>query len=101
MYIRQSVTGDIHELFVSGRIDGLGANMLEEELLKLVRLEVQTVYVNLADSTFLCSAGLRVLVQYYRQMKSKGKTLLVTRPSPDVGAILETSGFGQIIVEKV
>ena len=101
MDIRQSVTGDQHEFFLSGRIDGPGANQLEEELLKTIRLGARNVFVNLSEATFLCSAGLRVLLQYYRQMKGQGKTLLVTRPSPEVDAVLETSGFRQIIVEKV
>jgi anti-anti-sigma factor len=57
--------------------------------------------VNLSNATFLCSAGLRVLLQYWRQMKSSQGSLLATRPSPEVDAVLGTSGFREMIVEKM
>ena len=101
MDIRTIVTGDSHELIVSGRVDGLGANQLEEEVLKSMRAGAKTIYVNLSGATFLCSAGLRVLLQYWRQMKNTQRLLLATRPSPEVDAVLSTSGFREMIVEKV
>ena len=101
MEIRNTITGDAHELMVSGRIDGEGANKLEEEVLKAMRAGAKSIYVNLSGATFLCSAGLRVLLQYWRQMKNSQRSLLATRPSPEVDAVLVTSGFRELIVEKV
>jgi anti-anti-sigma factor len=86
---------------VSGRIDGEGANKLEEEVLKAMRAGAKSIYVNLSGATFLCSAGLRVLLQYWRQMKNSQRSLLATRPSPEVDAVLGTSGFRELIVEKI
>lgn len=99
MEIRKNITGECHELMVSGRIDGAGANALEVEVLATIRTGANPIYVNLADVTFLCSAGLRVLMQYWRQMKNAQRTLQVTRPSPDVEAVLETTGFKHLVVE--
>ena len=101
MEIRTNITGDCHELIVSGRIDGPGANQLETEILATIRAGANQIYVNLAQTTFLCSAGIRALLQYWRQMKSSGRSLLVTRPSPEVEAILATTGFKDLIVEKI
>jgi anti-anti-sigma factor len=101
MEIRNTITGEAHELMVSGRIDGEGANKLEEEVLKAMRAGAKSIYVNLSGATFLCSAGLRVLLQYWRQMKNSQRSLLATRPSPEVDAVLVTSGFRELIVEKV
>ena len=101
MEIQKTVTGDAHELMISGRIDGEGANKLEEEILKAIRAGAKNIYVNLSGATFLCSAGLRVLLQYWRQMKNSQRSLLVTRPSPEVDAVLGTSGFRELIVEKI
>jgi len=101
MDIRNIVTGDTYELLVSGRIDGPGANQLEEEILKAIRAGTKSIYVNLSEATFLCSAGLRVLLQYWRQMKNTQRTLLATRPSPEVDSVLSTSGFREMIVEKI
>jgi anti-anti-sigma factor len=51
------------------------------------------------EAQWICSAGIRVLLQYYRQMKGKGGVLLVTRPSPEIDSILEMTGFRAQIVE--
>ena len=101
MEIRKNITGECHELMVSGRIDGAGANALELELLNTIRTGANPIYVNLAEATFLCSAGIRVLMQYWRQMKNSQRTLLATRPSPEVAAVLDTTGFKDLIVEKL
>ena len=100
MDIKKTVTGNTHELLVSGRVDGAGANQLEEEILASIRSGGQTLYLNLSQATFLCSAGLRVLLQYWRQMKQKQGLLQATRPSPEVDAVLTMSGFRDMLVEK-
>ena len=101
MEIRKQITADTHELLVAGRVDGEGANQLEVEVLAAIRANAQTIYVNLSEATFLCSAGLRVLLQYWRQMKNAQKLLQATRPSPEVDAVLSTSGFRELLVEKM
>ena len=88
-------------MLIAGRIDGAGANELETEILKAIRSGAKSIYVNLSEATFLCSAGLRVLLQYWRQMKNSQRVLLATRPSPEVDAVLATSGFREMLVEKI
>ncbi len=101
MEIRKNITGECHELMVSGRIDGAGANTLEEVILGTIRDGANPIYVNLAEVTFLCSAGLRVLMQYWRQMKNSQRTLLITRPSSDVEAVIETTGLKHLVIESM
>src|SRR5437879_10906832 len=97
MEIEKKVTGDSYELMMSGRVDGAAANQLEVEVLAAIRQGARAIYVNLANATFLCSAGLRVLLQYHRQMKSRGLTLLATRPPAEVAAALEMTGFAELV----
>lgn len=97
MAIEKNITGDSWELLMTGRVDGPAANQLEVEVLAAQRQGAKAIYVNLANASFLCSAGIRVLLQYHRQMKGKGLTFLVTRPSPDVAAALEMTGFPELI----
>jgi anti-sigma B factor antagonist len=99
MEIQHFVNGDTIELRVTGRIDGEGANRLEEDILS-IRSKVNVIYINLRGATFICSAGLRVLLQYWRQMQNSQKLLQVTTPSPEVEAILATTGFHKMLVEK-
>ncbi len=101
MEIRKTIAGKSHELLVSGRIDGAGANQLELEVLETIRTGADPIYLNLSQTTFLCSAGIRVLLQYWRQMKNTQRTFLVTRPAPEIESILATTGFKDLIVEKI
>ena len=99
MAIKKNISGDSCELVVPGRIDGGMANQLEIDVLAAIREGFKQIYVNLSEATFLCSAGIRVLLQYHRQMKNSQRTLLVSRPSPEVDSILELTGFRELIVE--
>lgn len=97
MEIRKRITGDCWEFMLSGRVDGAMANQLEVDVLAAMKQNARTIYVNLAEATFLCSAGIRVLLQYHRQMKSKGLVLLATRPSAEVASTLEMTGFPELV----
>jgi anti-sigma B factor antagonist len=99
MPITKKPTTDTLELFVSGRVDGAAANELEIEILEGIRSGAKTLYINLAEATFLCSAGLRVLLQYWRQMKNAGKTLWVANPSSEADSVLAMTGFREQMVE--
>ena len=99
MPITKKSTDDSIELFVAGRVDGAAANELEIEVLAAMRSGAKTLYVNFAEATFLCSAGLRVLLQYWRQMKNAGKALWVANPSPEVDSVLTMTGFREQMVE--
>jgi anti-anti-sigma factor len=97
MTIEKKISGESLELMLSDRVDGLGANELEVAVLAAIKQGYKAIYVNLAQATFLCSAGIRVLLQYHRQMKGKGLTLLVSRPSPEVASALEMTGFPELV----
>jgi anti-anti-sigma factor len=99
MAITKLTSGDSWEVSVSGRIDGAVANELEVEILAASRAGAREIFVKLSQAEWIGSAGIRVLLQYFRQMKGNGKKLLVTRPSPEISSILEMTGFKSLIVE--
>jgi anti-anti-sigma factor len=99
MEIKKTVSGTSWELMFFGRLDGALANQMEVEVLAAIRAGATEIYINLSQTEWICSAGIRVLLQYYRQMKSKGGKLLVTRPSPSVDSILDMTGYRNLIVE--
>ena len=101
MSIEKNVMGEDHELVVQGRVDGALANALEVEVLGAMRGGAKNIYINFATASFLCSAAIRVVMQYHRQMKAQGKRLLISRVSPEVDSILEMTGFRDLIVEKI
>ncbi len=99
MQITKTTNADSWELMVPGRIDGAMANQLELEVLAAIKGGAKELFINLSQAEWMCSAAIRVILQYYRQMKNNGKTLLVTRPSAPILEILEMTGFKDVIVE--
>jgi anti-anti-sigma factor len=97
MEIQKRITGDNWEFLLPGRVDGAAANELEVEVLAAMRQNAKAIYVNLSEATFLCSAALRVLLQYHRQMKGKGLSLLVSNPSAEVASTLAMTGFPELV----
>lgn len=100
MPIRQNISGDCYELIVSGRIDGAVANEMEVQVLSAIKAGAKEIFINLSESDFLCSAGIRVILQYWRQLRGQGKRLMVTRPSPAIDDILVMTGFRDAVVEN-
>ncbi|MEO8351113.1 MAG: STAS domain-containing protein [Chthoniobacteraceae bacterium] len=100
MIIQKTAHGDTHELVVSGRVDGEGANQLEMELLNTIAAGAKNIVVEMSDVTFLCSAGLRALLQYWRQMQNKGGSLHVADPSEAAMTLLGTSGFKDMLIQR-
>lgn len=101
MSILKNISGDTHELIVPGRVDGAAANALEVEVIAAIKQGARSIYINLADATFLCSAAIRVILQYHRKMKAQGGKLLISRTCPEIDSILEMTGFRELIVEKI
>lgn len=97
MEIEKRINVDCWEFLLQGRVDGPVANQLEVEILAAMKQNAKSIFVNFAQATFLCSAGIRVLLQYHRQMKNKGLTLLATRPSPEVESALAMTGFPELV----
>ena len=100
MPINTKSSGDGVELVLTGRIDGAVANELEVAIIQAIRGGAKILSINLAQASFICSAGLRVLLQYWRQMKGAGKQLVVTQPSAEIDSILEMTGFRDKMVES-
>jgi anti-sigma B factor antagonist len=101
MIIQKYAHGDSLDLVITGRIDGEGANQLEIALLQVIPTGVKTITVEMSGVTFLCSAGLRTLLQYWRQMHNRGGSLHVDDPSPEAMTVLGTSGFKSMLLQKV
>lgn len=100
MPLRTNQNGFDSEIMVSGRVDGRLANELEISILAAMRAGARTIAINMAEATFLCSAAIRVFLQYARAMKNAGKHLFISNPSAEVNEGLQITGFAEMILEK-
>ena len=88
--------GDILTVKISGRIDSYWSEHLTTLLKDEVHAGSYNISLNLDDIIFISSAGIRVLVQYYKQLKSLNGSLAIVSCSESVRKILDMSGLSQL-----
>ena len=96
--IKKQLEGQRLTLHLEGRLDTAAAPKLE----KIIREELEGVtelVFDLQELFYVSSAGLRVLLLARKQMDGRGEMLLL-HVNEDVKAILEMTGFANILTIK-
>ncbi|HET6550475.1 MAG TPA: STAS domain-containing protein [Solirubrobacter sp.] len=95
--LRSDVSGARVDVTVGGELDMAAAFKLETELDGLLAApDTQAVVLDLADVTFIDSAGLGSLLAIRERAKQLGIELAIARVSDRVQRILEATGLGDI-----
>src|ERR1039458_8995914 len=84
MEIATHQSGDVLEVKVKGRLDNYWTEHLRRNLEEMVRGGAHVIRLNLAEISFLSSAGIGLLVQCHTQLKGIGGSFIVTNPSDRV-----------------
>src|SRR5262245_34598892 len=100
MEITHQQVGDTLELRISGRLDAYWADHLSKELQEVLRGGADRVRLNMAEVSFLSSAGMRVLLVYFQQLKAMDGSLSISRPSEPVKQVLELAGFDALFLHE-
>ena len=66
MEITEHRTGETLELRITGRLDSYWADPLARRLEEVIREGAHHLRLDLAEVAYMSSAGIRVLVKYYR-----------------------------------
>ncbi|MEN6602289.1 MAG: STAS domain-containing protein, partial [Bryobacteraceae bacterium] len=85
------------ELKVSGRLDGYWANHLADAIRDVLREGVHHLRLNLSQTSYLSSAGIRVLVEAYKEFAGVDGSFVVVHPSPGVKQVLDLAGMGPLL----
>ncbi len=85
------------ELAVKGRLDSYWADHLSVRLSEVVQRGRHHLRLNLAETNYLSSAGIGVVMQYYKQLRAIDGSLVVVDPSKHVARILSISGLTQLL----
>lgn len=97
MKITRQQVGDRLDLAIAGRLDASWAGRLSTELAEAVKSGVHHLRLDLAEVDFMSSAGLRILLQYYKQVKGMGGSLVVSPVSPPVKTVMALAGFEALL----
>ena len=93
MDITSEQLGERTVMRLAGRLDGRWADHLSRELDSRLRLGQHHVTLDMAETVFLSSVGIRVLMNFYKKFKALDGSFAIQTPSPQVGEILQLAGL--------
>ena len=100
MEITREKSGDLLVLRLKGRLDANWSGHVQNALAGAVRDGEHRVHLEMSGVAYVSSAGLRVLLAFYKQLKGINGFLGVTRPSPEVLSVLELAGLEMLIAAE-
>ncbi len=85
------------EINALGRIDSYGSITLENAIKEEIHSGHYNIYLNLEQVSYISSAGIRILIKYFKQIKSLNGILLITSISENVKSVITLIGAEEII----
>jgi anti-anti-sigma factor len=99
MEITRIIDGNTLVLEVDGRLDAAWADHLDASLAEIVREGHHHLRLDLGRVNFLSSAGIAVLMKFYKQLSRIEGSLRVVRSSPQVRTVLEITRLVPVLIE--
>jgi anti-anti-sigma factor len=87
------------ELVIAGRLDGYWAEHLEAGLANAVREGHHQLRLDLSSVSFISSAGVGVLVKFYKRLDAIKGALVIERASGPVRAVLDMTRLTALLVD--
>jgi anti-anti-sigma factor len=101
MEITEQPVGAGLEVRVKGRLDSYWADPLAHRLDEVIRGGMHQITLDLSEVAYLSSAGIRVLVKFYKQLQGIQGSFIVSNPSEPVKTVLELAGLGTLLLAGV
>jgi anti-anti-sigma factor len=98
--ITHSLVDGIVEMRVQGRLDSYWAAHLDKTLAMTVREGHFDLRLDLSDINFISSAGIGILMKYYKQLTAIEGSLVVTNPSKRVRTTLDITGLTPFLIQS-
>src|SRR5207249_4135139 len=98
MEIIKTQSGETLELRLRGRLDASWADHLGKAIDDAIRAGSHRIELNFAQVDYLSSAGLRLILKYYKQLKAVQGRLAITQPSAGAFTILKMAGFAEMMI---
>lgn len=92
-----SQTGTVHIIRIRGHVDAHTAPRLEEAIGTMLDEDIHQVVLDLADLTYISSAGLGVLTGTLGTFRERGGDLKLARTPDKVYRILDLLGFTRLL----
>lgn len=80
-----------------GRIDGNTVKHFEEQMTEAVSGDDKELFVDMVDTTYICSSALRVFLKFHKDLKKVGGSLVIRNVKPQITEIFEVTGFSGVL----
>jgi anti-sigma B factor antagonist len=93
---KQELSQNVWLISVQGRLDQELTPQLEQQLLNLNKAEHNRLIINLTETTYINSGGLRCLVSAWRQARQKEGNLVLCGLNSRLQEIFSMVGFDKV-----
>ncbi|MEQ1352722.1 MAG: STAS domain-containing protein [Candidatus Acidiferrum sp.] len=92
--------GDALEVKVNGRLDNYWGEHLRRNLEELIRGGAHHLRLNFSEVSYLSSAGVGLLVRFYRQLKAIGGSFVIITPSQHVKMVIDLCHLSPLLLSQ-
>jgi anti-anti-sigma factor len=92
--------GDALEVKVKGRLDNYWGEHLQRNLEELIRGGAHHFRLNFSGVSYLSSAGVGLLVRYYRQLNAIGGSFVIVTPSDQVKLVIDLCHLSSLLFSQ-
>jgi anti-anti-sigma factor len=89
---------DALEVKVKGRLDNYWGEHLQRNLEELIRGGAHHLRLNFSGVSYLSSAGVGLLIRFYRQLKAIGGSFVIITPSDHVKLVIELCRLSPLLL---
>jgi len=100
MDIATTQSGDQAQLRLKGRLDAYWADHVGRAVEQAIRGGAHHLQLNFSEVEYLSSAGIRILLQYYKSLKAIDGSLRLIEPNAMVEKVLTLSGFDALLLSS-
>lgn len=100
MEIATQQLADALEVTVKGRLDNYWGEHLQRNLEELIRGGAHHLRLNFAGVSYLSSAGVGLLVRFYRQLKAIGGSFVIITPSHQVKLVIDLCHLSPLLLSQ-
>jgi len=100
MEITRKGSGETVELKIHGRLDAYWSAHFSDEMNAVIREGAHHIHLDLSEVGYISSAGIRVFLHLYQQLKEIQGSLRISQISKQADSILELVGLKELLFEK-
>ena len=93
LVLTTEIEGDRAVIAIKGELDAYTAPGVEEQIAKLISEQTNDIVLDLSETAFLDSSGLRAILTAHRKLTNEQGSLTLRRPSEPVTRLLEITGL--------